>query len=216
MNALRRKSSAFSPLRRFSKRTFEMQQEFDYPGSRDGFVFFLHAQSDDQHTAHAPRTPPDIRRASGEWPSRVRIRHPGLLRAVGLNFPEQINQLRTRRCTRKREIFAKGRHGELMATEQSFHMTPDEFRRHGHAVVDWIADYIRVSNRSQCFAGRAGSNPSIIAPRSPAKANHPGHAGDIEKLILPGITHWQSPNFFAFFPPILRARESSGTSSLPG
>src|SRR6266404_2378649 len=58
----------------------------------------------------------------------------------------------------------------------SFHMTPEEFRRRGKAMVDWIADYYE----------RGESFDAMMA--------------DVERLILPGITHWQSPNFFAYFP----------------
>src|ERR1022692_1284954 len=81
-------------------------------------------------------------------------------------------------------------------------MTPDEFRRHGHAVVDWIADY---HSRIESFPVLSQAKPGEIRDSLPA--NPPAHGEpfeallkDVEKLILPGITHWQSPNFFAYFP----------------
>src|SRR6202451_211674 len=81
-------------------------------------------------------------------------------------------------------------------------MTPDEFRRHGHAVVDWIADY---HSRIESFPVLSQVKPGQI--RASLPENPPAHGEpfdallkDVEKLILPGITHWQSPNFFAFFP----------------
>ena len=84
----------------------------------------------------------------------------------------------------------------------SFHMSPEEFRRQGHAVVDWIADYYR---RIESFPVLSSVKPGEIRASLPKEA--PAQAepfeeilGDIEKLILPGITHWQSPNFFAYFP----------------
>ena len=40
-----------------------------------------------------------------------------------------------------------------MASEKTFHMTPEEFRRHGHTVVDWIADYYARIESSRCFPG---------------------------------------------------------------
>jgi aromatic-L-amino-acid decarboxylase len=89
-----------------------------------------------------------------------------------------------------------------MTEKNSFHMTPEEFRRHGYAVVDWIADYHR---RIESFPVLSQAQPGQIRASLPLHAPATGEAfeailGDLEKLILPGITHWQSPNFFAFFP----------------
>src|SRR5271169_6973580 len=89
-----------------------------------------------------------------------------------------------------------------MSDEKSFHMTPDEFRRHGHAVVDWIADY---QARVESFPVLSQVKPGEIRaalPANPPTNGEPFDAllKDVEKLILPGITHWQSPNFFAYFP----------------
>src|SRR5271165_6945963 len=81
-------------------------------------------------------------------------------------------------------------------------MTPDEFRRYGHAVVDWIADY---HSRIESLPVLSQAKPGQI--RASLPANPPAHGEpfdailrDVEKLILPGVTHWQSPNFFAYFP----------------
>ncbi|HEV2232271.1 MAG TPA: pyridoxal-dependent decarboxylase [Terriglobia bacterium] len=89
-----------------------------------------------------------------------------------------------------------------MESEKSFHMTPEEFRRHGYTVVDWIADYYA---RVESFPVLAQVEPGSIRASLPAEPPTHGEGfdailGDVEKLILPGITHWQSPNFFAFFP----------------
>jgi aromatic-L-amino-acid decarboxylase len=89
-----------------------------------------------------------------------------------------------------------------MTEKNSFHMTPEEFRRHGYAVVDWIADYHR---RVESFPVLSRAQPGQIRASLPPHAPVTGEPfetilGDLEKLILPGITHWQSPNFFAFFP----------------
>ncbi len=86
--------------------------------------------------------------------------------------------------------------------ETSFHMTPDEFRRHGHAVVDWIASYYE---RIESLPVLSQAKPGQIRASLPADPPTKGEPfekllGDVERLILPGITHWQSPNFFAFFP----------------
>jgi aromatic-L-amino-acid/L-tryptophan decarboxylase len=86
--------------------------------------------------------------------------------------------------------------------EKSFHMTPDEFRRYGHAVVDWIADY---QDRVESFPVLSQVKPGQIRaslPAGPPTHGEPFDAlmKDLENLILPGVTHWQSPNFFAYFP----------------
>jgi aromatic-L-amino-acid/L-tryptophan decarboxylase len=89
-----------------------------------------------------------------------------------------------------------------MASEKTFHMTPDEFRRHGHAVVDWIADYY---SRIESFPVLSRTEPGEIRATLPPDPPVQGESfqailADIERLILPGVTHWQSPNFYAFFP----------------
>jgi aromatic-L-amino-acid decarboxylase len=89
-----------------------------------------------------------------------------------------------------------------MAESRSFHMTPEEFRRRGKELVDWIADY---QQRVEGFPVLSPVAPGQVRGRLPA---HPPEAGepfgamlrDVEDVILPGITHWQSPNFFAYFP----------------
>ena len=89
-----------------------------------------------------------------------------------------------------------------MSNEKSFHMTPEEFRRNGHAVIDWIADY---HSRIESFPVLSQVKPGQIRaslPEHPPAQGEPFDAllKDVEKLILPGVTHWQSPNFFAYFP----------------
>jgi aromatic-L-amino-acid/L-tryptophan decarboxylase len=89
-----------------------------------------------------------------------------------------------------------------MAEHESFHMTPEEFRRAGHAVVDWIADYQR---RVESLPVLSQVQPGQIRASLPGAPPRYGEGfdailRDVDSLILPGVTHWQSPNFFAFFP----------------
>jgi aromatic-L-amino-acid decarboxylase len=86
--------------------------------------------------------------------------------------------------------------------KQSFHMTPNEFRRRGKEMVDWIADYYE---RVESFPVLSQVKPGQLRSALPAQAPERGESFDammvdVERLILPGITHWQSPNFFAYFP----------------
>jgi aromatic-L-amino-acid decarboxylase len=89
-----------------------------------------------------------------------------------------------------------------MDSERTFHMTPEEFRRHGHAVVDWIADYYtRIESFPVLSRAEHGQIRASLPADPPLKGeSFPVILADIEKLILPGITHWQSPNFYAYFP----------------
>ncbi|HTS35538.1 MAG TPA: pyridoxal-dependent decarboxylase [Candidatus Solibacter sp.] len=89
-----------------------------------------------------------------------------------------------------------------MSDQKSFHMTPEEFRRYGHAVIDWIADY---QSRVESFPVLSRVKPGEIRAALPAEPPAKGEPfesllKDMERVILPGITHWQSPNWFAYFP----------------
>jgi aromatic-L-amino-acid decarboxylase len=89
-----------------------------------------------------------------------------------------------------------------LSDEKSLHMTPEEFRRHGHTVVNWIADYYaRIESLPVLSRARPGEIRGSLPPAPPASGeSFETILHDVERLILPGITHWQSPNFFAFFP----------------
>lgn len=89
-----------------------------------------------------------------------------------------------------------------MSEPKSYHMTPEEFRRWGHAVVDWVAAY---QDRVESLPVLSRSAPGEIRkqlPPSPPERGEPFEAvlADVEKTLLPGLTHWQSPSFFAYFP----------------
>jgi aromatic-L-amino-acid/L-tryptophan decarboxylase len=89
-----------------------------------------------------------------------------------------------------------------MSQEKSFHMTPDEFRRYGHAVVDWIADYqSRVESLPVLSQVKPGEIRAALPPDPPQQGeDFEMFLKDMDRMILPGVTHWQSPNFFAYFP----------------
>ncbi len=81
-------------------------------------------------------------------------------------------------------------------------MSLDEFRRHGYALIDWIADYQqRVESLPVLSQVRPGEIRAAL-PDAPPQQGEPFEQmlTDMERIILPGVTHWQSPNFFAFFP----------------
>jgi aromatic-L-amino-acid/L-tryptophan decarboxylase len=81
-------------------------------------------------------------------------------------------------------------------------MDLDEFRRHGHALVDWMTDYLANVGRHPV---RARVRPGEIAAQLPAAPPDRGEPierifADFEHILLPGMTHWQHPSFFAYFP----------------
>lgn len=81
-------------------------------------------------------------------------------------------------------------------------MTPDEFRRYGHQLIDWIADYReRVGSRPVM----ARTNPGeikVMLPASPPEEPEPFASilADLDGVVVPGLTHWAHPRFFGYFP----------------
>ncbi len=79
---------------------------------------------------------------------------------------------------------------------------PEEFRRSGYALIDWIAEYM---NKVESLPVLSSAKPGEILDKLP---QHPPATAetfeammrDVEAILLPGVTHWQSPNFFAYFP----------------
>jgi aromatic-L-amino-acid decarboxylase len=81
-------------------------------------------------------------------------------------------------------------------------MTPEEFRRHGYGVIDWIARYLEEVEQ---YPVLSQVKPGEVRAKLPAAPPTQGESfeqmlKDFQEIILPGITHWQSPNFFAYFP----------------
>jgi aromatic-L-amino-acid/L-tryptophan decarboxylase len=80
-------------------------------------------------------------------------------------------------------------------------MDPEAFRREAHRIADWIADYFSAPER---FPVLSRVRPGEIRNALPAAAPEHGESfdaifADFERIILPGITHWNHPNFFAYF-----------------
>jgi len=76
------------------------------------------------------------------------------------------------------------------------------FRHEAHKMVDWIADYYTGIEKYPVKAAiKPGSVYAMIPDSPPQEPEEMSRIfGDFEKIILPGITHWQSPGFFAYFP----------------
>jgi aromatic-L-amino-acid/L-tryptophan decarboxylase len=81
-------------------------------------------------------------------------------------------------------------------------LDPEEFRRLGHAVVDWVAGYRdRVEDlpvRSQVPPGWVRGRLPAVLPEDPEPV--PALLADTDRVLVPGTTHWQHPSFFGYFP----------------
>ena len=84
----------------------------------------------------------------------------------------------------------------------SYHMELEEFRQNAYRAVDWVVDYLQ---NVESFPVLSQVEPGDIRRRLPASPPDRGESfdamlQDVTEIVLPGITHWQSPNFFAYFP----------------
>ncbi|HXG56865.1 MAG TPA: pyridoxal-dependent decarboxylase [Vicinamibacterales bacterium] len=80
-------------------------------------------------------------------------------------------------------------------------MDPEAFRREAHRVADWIADYLSNSHTYPVLAQVAPGDLTRALPTEAPVAGEPFDAifDDFERIIMPGITHWNHPGFFAYF-----------------
>jgi aromatic-L-amino-acid/L-tryptophan decarboxylase len=83
----------------------------------------------------------------------------------------------------------------------SFDMDPEAFRKEAHRIADWIADYFRAPDR---YPVLSRVRPGDIRRALPSSAPEHGESfdaifSDFERVIMPGITHWNHPGFFAYF-----------------
>lgn len=81
-------------------------------------------------------------------------------------------------------------------------MTPEEFRRIGHQLVDWVADY---RGRLAALPVMSPATPGAVRtqlPGSPPESPESFESifRDLERIIEPGLSHWQHPSFFGYFP----------------
>ncbi len=81
-------------------------------------------------------------------------------------------------------------------------VTPDEFRRYGHQLIDWLADYQDQLAQRPVMAGTQPGAIKAAVPASPPEAPEDFVAvlADLDRLIVPGLSLWQHPRFFGYFP----------------
>ncbi len=81
-------------------------------------------------------------------------------------------------------------------------MTPDEFREHGHALIDWIAEYLEGVEQYPVASQVQPGDIRAMLPEHPPTEREPFSEvlADLDRVVVPGLTHWQHPSFFAYFP----------------
>ncbi len=91
---------------------------------------------------------------------------------------------------------------DYRAPMDSPHLTPEEFREQGHRVVDWIADYWATVDElpvlAQVRPGEVAAALPTHVPEQPESLE--AVLADLDRVLVPGLTHWQHPRFFAYFP----------------
>jgi aromatic-L-amino-acid/L-tryptophan decarboxylase len=91
---------------------------------------------------------------------------------------------------------------ERPRSRSSYHMTPDELRRWGHEVVDWVADYMAGIEEHRVVPDVAPGDVRSWLPPGPPDRPEPfaDVLADLDRVVVPGTTHWQHPGFHAYFP----------------
>jgi aromatic-L-amino-acid decarboxylase len=90
---------------------------------------------------------------------------------------------------------------EEAGAPESGDMSPEEFRRFGHEVVDWVAGYL---SRPEAYPVLAQVEPGQLRSQLPASPPERGEPmseilADVGRLVVPALTHWNHPSFFAYF-----------------
>ena len=86
--------------------------------------------------------------------------------------------------------------------KKNFHMELESFRKNGYKSIDWIVNYLESVENYPVLSQVSPGDIRASLPEKPPQEGESFDAilNDVNGLIVPGITHWQSPNFFAYFP----------------
>ncbi|WP_318030559.1 pyridoxal-dependent decarboxylase [Rhizobium ruizarguesonis] len=81
-------------------------------------------------------------------------------------------------------------------------MNPSDFRRHGHELMEWIADYYENIETRPVQPPTKPGDVKALLPGSAPDQPEPFERiiSDLNSIVLPNVTHWQHPDFFGYFP----------------
>jgi aromatic-L-amino-acid decarboxylase len=81
-------------------------------------------------------------------------------------------------------------------------MTPEEFRKYGYELIDWLVAYRESVEGLPVFADVEPGDIADLIPDAAPEVGEPFEylIADLDQVVMPGVTHWQSPNWFAYFP----------------
>jgi aromatic-L-amino-acid/L-tryptophan decarboxylase len=90
---------------------------------------------------------------------------------------------------------------ESSAPLQLGDMSAEEFRRYGHQLIDWVADYLAHPERHPVLSQNQPGAVKAALPATPPAAGESFAEvlEDLDRVIVPGLTHWNHPGFFAYF-----------------
>ncbi len=93
--------------------------------------------------------------------------------------------------------------------KKNFDMPTEEFRKYGHELIDWIADYLKNIDKYPVLSKVSPNSIINNLPKKPPEIQEEmsNIINDFKKIIIPGITHWNHPGFMAYF---------NSTASSPG
>jgi aromatic-L-amino-acid decarboxylase len=99
-------------------------------------------------------------------------------------------------------FFDAGAHFRRMNPISEAGMTPDEFRKFGHRLIDLVADYRAGLAERPVMAHTSPGEVKAQLPAAPPEQPEGFEAVlcDLERIIVPGLSHWQHPSFFGYFP----------------
>src|SRR2546423_2777439 len=112
-------------------------------------------------------------------------------------------------CALKRQPMKQIKDESPELTNDLGDMSAEEFRRYGHQLIDWVADYLSHPERYPVLSQNQPGDVKRALPTAPPAAGEGFDRilEDLDRVIVPGMTHWNHPAFFAYF---------SNTGSGPG
>src|SRR5256714_15541012 len=104
-------------------------------------------------------------------------------------------------CALKRQPMKQIKDESPELTNDLGDMSAEEFRRYGHQLIDWVADYLSHPERYPVLSQNQPGDVKRALPTAPPTAGESFDAilDDLDRVIVPGMTHWNHPAFFAYF-----------------